>query len=94
MDKTKIPKALSFFEKHAFAILLILWLLFGCIALIGVFFSFSRFTDANEGSPKSVFDYLNASYAAAGALFTGFAFAITYLSLKHQKNELQNKMKD
>lgn len=91
MNKEKIPKALSFFERHAFLILLVLWLLFGCLALIGVFFSLSRFTDANEGSPKSVFDYLNASYAAAGALFTGFAFAITYLSLKHQKDELQKQ---
>ena len=91
MNKEKTTEALSFFEQHAFAIWLILWLLFGCIALIGVFFSFSRFTDANEGSPKSVFDYLNASYAAAGALFTGFAFVITYLSLKHQKDELQKQ---
>lgn len=91
MDNTKISKALSFFEKHAFTILLILWLVFGCLALIGVFFSLSRFNDANHTCPKSVLDYLNVSYAAAGALFTGFAFAITYLSLKHQKNELQKQ---
>lgn len=93
MDKTKIPKALSFFEKHAFAILLILWLIFGCLALIGVFFSLSRFNDENQACPKSVLDYLNASYAAAGALFTGFAFAVTYLSLKHQSTELKNQNK-
>lgn len=91
MDNTKNSKALSFFEQHAFAILLMLWLLFGCLAIVGVFFSLSKFSDANETSPKSVLDYLNVSYVAAGALFTGFAFAITYLSLKHQSSELKKQ---
>lgn len=91
MDKTKTPKALSFFEKHALAILLALWLLFGCLAVMGLLFSLSKFTDANETDSKSILDYLNVSYVAAGALFTGFAFVITYLSLKQQSTELKNQ---
>lgn len=91
MDKTKIPKALSFFEKHSLVILLVLWLLFGCLAVMGMLFSLSKYTDANKTDPKSILDYLNVSYVAAGALFTGFAFVITYLSLKQQSTELKNQ---
>ena len=91
MDKIKIPKALSFFEKHSLVILLVLWLLFGCLAVMGMLFSLSKYTDANEADSKSILDYLNVSYVAAGALFTGFAFVITYLSLKQQSTELKNQ---
>lgn len=82
-------------KKYLFLILLILliilWICFGYVAFKEISNPELQCTNNSDKVPKAILDYLNTSYVAAGALFTGFAFVITYSSLRHQKEELQNQ---
>lgn len=95
MLETMLQKVKNTIRSHLsgtlFIILTLLWLGFGYLAYRGISIPELQRADNDTKTAKTMLDYLNASYVAAGALFTGLAFTITFLNLKHQKEELQNQ---
>lgn len=78
----KRNKQLVIWFISSLVVLLIAWLLF-----LAVPFCLS-YTHEN----KEILDSLNVSFVAAGALFTAFAFAATFLSLLHQHKSLNRQI--
>lgn len=90
-EKTKIKKTL--FNTVWFYIILVvgLWILFALIAYLVLQCDFFRASNGNDTISQSYIDYMEAFYVAAGALFTGLAFTITFRSLISQNRELQKQ---
>lgn len=73
---------------------LIIWIISTALVLLLVWIAFFivPFRISHTHKNAEIVDYINVSFVSAGALFTAFAFAATFLSLLHQHQTLNRQI--